>query len=212
LNKNLPKNIILPALIGAAFYFLLLFAENRFLVSQNQILTWIGVILGAITMYGIAIGTSKNAWNIELFFSGLRLSSIFFGILICLILYGIGYFYESKEKKFDSLLEKNGINLVSDNKKCINVKYGIFTNGFDTINRYREKGQDFESIKSNSFKEKYRIKWIDSCMYIRIENQSAITTTTLGNFENDTHYAFIRPSALHYIEEESYQMIIKIED
>ncbi len=112
---------------------------------------------------------------------------------------------------YRSILEKENINFKSNGFECSKIKYGSFTNGTDTIVRFIEKGKNYELTKSLGIETLMRIKWMDSCSYVKLNsNNSVYEYIRLGNFESEQHYIHSKPGDYHSITDESYEMIIKI--
>lgn len=169
------------------------------------------MLLGAVVLYGIVIGAINNLTNLDLGFAGYKLSSLLFGLVIPLGLFLYNNYHKTPKPSYSSLLEKENITLKSNNKECVRIKYGSFTNGTDTIVRYSENSRDYELIKSSAKEIKNRIKWLDSCSYVRLENINSVSDyIRLGNFEDNQHYRYTKPGVPNYTDQETYEMIITI--
>ena len=191
-------------------YIFLFIAQNANVFNNNTVTIWVGMLFGIVVLYGIVFGILNNITNLELGIVGFKLSTLFFGLVIPISLFAYNQFIKKPTVTHASLLEKENIQLIVNNKACEKIKYGTFTNGTDTIIRFFEKNQDFELLKTPTQQFKNRIKWLDSCTYITLKNQSLIKYIKLGNFENEQHYRYCKPGNYHNISEESYEMILKI--
>jgi hypothetical protein len=193
-------------------YVFLFIGKNADVFSNNSTIGWIGMALGVLVLYGLGFGVLNNITNLELGYSGFKLSTLFFGLLIPLAIFIYNFSFNEPETKYSSLLEKENITLISNNKACSKIKYGSFTNGSDTIVRYSENNFDYELIKTLDQQFKNRIKWLDSCSYVRIENNNSVSRyIRFGNFENDFHYMYGKPASVHNINNETYEMILEID-
>jgi hypothetical protein len=206
LKNRLPKNIIVPAIFGMLLYIFLFLSQNWEVFSNNTTISWIAMLLGAVVLYGIVIGAINNLTNLDLGFAGYKLSSLLFGLVIPLGLFLYNNYHKTPKPSYSSLLEKENITLKSNNKECVRIKYGSFTNGTDTI-----VSRDYELIKSSAKEIKNRIKWLDSCSYVRLENINSVSDyIRLGNFEDNQHYRYTKPGVPNYTDQETYEMIITI--
>ncbi|CAH8294699.1 hypothetical protein EV196_108171 [Mariniflexile fucanivorans] len=118
-----------------------------------------------------AVINKKESFGISLL--GFYIPHILFsiGLQIFLIINQI-FFTDHDKNEPKSLLEIEKIELVSNPIDCNKIKYGTFVNGIDTIIRYSENNKDYELIKTIGFEDKLnRIKWLDSCSYVRIINK-----------------------------------------
>lgn len=199
-------------MFGFILYILLFIGENSEYFADNSTVMWIGMLLSILFLYGLVIGIVNNITNLELGLAGLKLSSLFIGLIIPIGLFSYNYFYKEAPIKYSSLLEKNNIKLITNPNACYGIKYGTFTNGIDTIIRYSEKHINYELIKTTNQQFTNRIKWLDSCSYLRLEKNNSVSRyIRLGNFESDIHFMYSKPASVHNINEESYEMILSVD-
>lgn len=128
------------------------------------------------------------------------------GIPVFLIVYQLN---AEPARQPESLLEQNQIEFATDFKKCAALKYGGFVNGTDTLVRLAKGGKDFESIKRQGTETIYRIKWLDSCTYCRINPKNGIVEAIveMGNFQLGKHTLYTKPAGMHHIEEEYLDVV-----
>ncbi len=211
----LSKKIILPIIIGFLFYLFLLIGENADIISKDKTFSLISIGLGAMLLYVIVFGILQNKDNLTFGFAGLVFAQVFFsiGIPILVIIYKI-YFLDYETKMPESLIEKDKIVFKTDSKKYLEIKYGVFVKGYDTINRFTKDNYDFELIKTFNGEKLYKIKWLDSCSYCRINqrNNSVAEIVKIGNFTNGKHEMYIKPAVTHKMEEERIESAYKIKN
>lgn len=212
LKNNLPKNIILPALFGLLFYLFLTLGVNYRLISKSKTFNLIGISLGILSLYGIVIGVLKNRMNLVLGYAGFTIGRFLIGIILPIIITIYQYYFYEPPKLYNSILEKENIRFATDFKKCHKIKYGTFFTGHDTIIRYFENNKDFELIKGYDGQITNRIKWLDSCSYVRFDESNGLTSdyVRLGNFKQNLHYMYSKPSRTHYLTDENIEMVISI--
>ncbi len=79
---------------------------------------------------------------------------------------------------------------------------------FDTIVRYSENNKDYEIVKTFESQITNRIKWLDSCSYVRLDDSNGLTSEyiRLGNFKEGIHDFYSKPTSLHKLSDEKIEM------
>jgi hypothetical protein len=155
----------------------------------------------------------KEYFEISAF--GFYIAHIIFSIVVPIfMIVNQVFFTDHSLKKPNSLIEKENIEFISNPLECHKIKYGTFLNGIDTIIRYSENDKDYELVKITGLDDKLnRIKWLDSCTYVRIINKGSVTEyIRLGNVENEKHQMFEKPSITHKMEEEKITTLTEIKN
>ena len=210
------KTIIGPLIVGILFYTFIFLGLNFELISNNSILTWVAIIGGTILLYIICFGILKSPKKNTLGVLGVVIAKVLISIGVPMFLIFSELYSPPKtiEEKPHSLLEKDKIKFESISHQCNRIKYGKFSNGIDTIIRYRENDKDFELVKSFNKEKNNRIKWLDSCSYIRIDerNNSISRYVRLGNFKNSSHQMYSKPSISHKMEDEKMETVFELKE
>jgi len=202
----------LPALFGLLFYVFLTLGINAQLISKSKTLNLVGISLGILSLYGLVIGVLRNRMNLALGYAGFNIGRFLIGFILPIAVTIYQHYFYEPPKQYDSILEKKNIRFVTDFKKCHKIKYGTFLIGLDTIIRYSENNKDYESIKRRGSQITNRIKWLDSCSYIRFDESNGLTSgyVRLGNFEQDLHYMYSKPARTHYLSEEKIEPVVNL--
>ncbi|WP_298136369.1 hypothetical protein [Flavobacterium sp.] len=211
-NLLLVVKIILPIIVGILFYFFVLLGMNYRIISKDSSFSLCAIGLGAILLYVIVFGIINNKENISLGLIGIAIARILFVIVFPLFM--VNHFKINDTNKSESLLEKQQIELNLNPSKCYEIKYGLFAKGSDTIERYKTDNEDFERIKSLNGEQLFKIKWMDSSMYIRInpENNLVEETVTIGNFNNGKHEIYVTPIGTHSERSEKLEYAYEIKN
>ncbi|NQY06584.1 MAG: hypothetical protein HRT68_10470 [Flavobacteriaceae bacterium] len=183
---------LFPAFIGILFYVLVIIGINIDLLPKNKYLIWGIIILWAILVYTIVFGLINNQKNLVYGALGIYLMKIFFAIVmpIFTIIYKI-YIFEHKKENDNSTLVKE--KAYDNQKDCYHVKYGVFVNRLDTIIRYSKNERDYERVKLEDQEHTYKINWIDSCSYVRVNNNGLVLKyVRLGDFDNSIHNMYLK--------------------
>lgn len=211
MSNNRPRNLIVPALFGVLFYIFLKLAQNTILYTFYPQLSLLGISLGAIFLYALVIGLLNNKINLLAGAVGYKFAVGLFGIIIPISVHIYSYYFYTEAPKYNSILERDNIEFVSIDDKCKTVKYGLFSNGCDSIIRFHENGKDYQRIISEGQDQLNRIRWLNPCEYVVIEGVDlASEYVKLGNFEELNHYMYSKPPALHSLKEEKNEYIITL--
>ncbi len=210
--KQFIKANIRPIFIGFSFYLFILLGHNSEFISNDSIRVWTAIISGVIFIYLIAYASIDNKKSIGIAAIGFLFAQVLFSIAIPIFMIVNQVFFTNQSQKEQiSLLKKNNIELISNSMECYKIKYGTFLNGIDTIIRYSEDNKDYELIKTVGFEDKLnRIRWLDSCSYIRIINNSVIKYIRLGNIKNGKHQMYEKPTVTHKMEVEEIKTLIEL--
>ena len=212
MKNNLPGNLRIPALFGILFYIGLFLGRNSDLLNDYPILHLFGISVLVVSLYALVFGIIKNPLNLAVGTSGFKIAAILIVLLLPFGVFVYQKFYYKPEKQYKSLLEKEQIAIIPNGTECIKNKYGVFTNGYDTIIRFKRNNVDYEQIKSFKKEEALRIKWVDSCVYYAVKNNGLLVRIErLGNFKYDeTFEQYSKPAAIHEISEERILLLKKI--
>lgn len=204
MKDNLPRNILLPFIIGIGFCLFIMLGINSDFISGYSYINIFAIILGAFVLYAGIFGIINNSTNLLLGIGGFQFGRVFLSMLFLLAAFLFERFIWPDEPEYKSLLEKENFVLKPDFKECHKVKYGKFIAGGDTILRFIKDKKDYETIYAIDDVGTYRINWLDSCSYYRVVERSGSVKEVikLGNFNGPFHDMYIRPAALHYINEE----------
>ncbi|MEM8763474.1 MAG: hypothetical protein AAGD88_06670 [Bacteroidota bacterium] len=214
MRNDLPKNLKIPALFGILFYLVLFLGRNSELLNKYPILNLIGIFALATFVYALVFGVLKNPLNLAVGAAGAKIAGI---VLALLLPFGVfiyqRFYYNKTEEPHKSLLEKENIAIVRNAMECGKNKYGTFTDGMDTVIRFKEKGVDFEQTKSFGKTEILKIMWADSCLYYAInDNGVVLKIIQLGNFDVDgTFDHYLKPGTPHRISDEKVMRFRKID-
>jgi len=198
--------------IGFLFYLFIFLGHNSQLISKDSIKTWTAIISGIIFLYLFIYMLITNRESIGVAAIGFFISQTLFSIGIPIFMITNKVFFTTNNELPESLLERDKIELVSNSLECDKIKYGVFFDGIDSIIRYSENNQDYELIKITGFQEKlYRIKWLDSCSYVRIVNEGSVTEyVKIGNIQPESHQMYEKPITTHRIEDERIRTLFVI--
>ncbi|MFI0427949.1 hypothetical protein [Mariniflexile sp. HMF6888] len=213
MKSNLSKNIFLPAIFGLFFYLFITLGANANLISQSKILNILGISLGVLGLYGIVIGMLKNNTNLAIGLAGFNIGRFLFGFIIPIVVSVYKFYFYIPSDHYNSILEKENIEFTVDFKECHKIKYGTFiVQNYDTIIRYNENNKDYEIVKTFDSQTTNRIKWLDSCSYLRFNESNGLASEylRLGNFEGRTHYLYSKPSSSHKLSDEKIEMVIEV--
>ncbi|WP_040254769.1 hypothetical protein [Psychroserpens mesophilus] len=203
--KEILKSIIRPIFFGFAFYLFILLGYNTNFISNDSIRTWTTIIAGTLFIYLIVYAAINKKESFGISAIGFYITHILFsiGLPIFLIINQV-FFTNHIKNEPQSMLEKDKIEFVSNPIDCNKIKYGTFINGIDTIIRYSENNKDFELIKAIGLEDKLnRIKWLDSCSYVRIINNGSMKEfIQLGNIKSGEHQMYEKPAITHKMSEE----------
>ena len=208
MRSRLPNNLKIPALFGIVFYAVLFLGRNSSVLEAYPVLNLIGIFVLATVLYVFVFGLLKNPLNVVVGAAGYRIARILVALLLPFGVFIYQRFYASPEEQFNSLLEKQNISITPDNKACVKYRYGKFTDGQDTVVRFKEDETDFELAK----KEKLRIVWADSCLYYTVnEHGVVLKIVRLGNFNPDgTFIQYSKPGVLHQLSDEKISRFKRI--
>ena len=213
MKDNLPKNILLPFLIGIGFCLFIMLGINADIISGYSYINIFAIILGAFVLYAALFGIINNSTNLLLGIGGFQFGRIFLSMLFLLAAFLFERFIWSEEPEYKSLLEKEKFVLKPNFEECHRIKYGKFIAGGDTILRFIENKKDHETVHDINGIHTYRISWLDSCSYYRVAERSGSVKDVikLGNFNGAFHDMYVRPAALHYINEEKIVKVFLLE-
>lgn len=206
--------IIFPIITGILFYIFLFLGMNARVISQNSTAGLLSIALGAVLVYAIVFGMINNPEdNFTFGYFGFRFARVFLAITLPIlsIVYRM-YSPSTTVAAPESLLQKENITFATDAKRYPEVKYGVFVKGYDTINRFVHEGFDFETIKTIQGEKTYKIKWLDSTSYCRVDprNSLILEIVNLGNFANGTYQMYTKPAGSHEMRSERIQTVYKI--
>ena len=210
--KQILKATIRPIFIGILFYLFVLLANNSELIAEDLIRTWTTLIAGALFIYLIAFAAINHKKSFDIAAIGFYIAHLLFsiGLPIFMIINKV-FFVDYSEKPPRSLLEKENIEIVVDFKECHKIKYGTFMLDSDTIVRYSENNKDYETVKTFDSQITNRIKWLDSCSYVRLDENNGLTSEyiRLGNFKDGIHDIYSKPTSLHKLSDEKIETASK---
>lgn len=213
--REILKSIIRPIFFGFLFYLFILLGYNADFISNDSIRTWTTIIAGTLFMYLIVYAAINKKESFGISALGFYITHILFsiGMPLFLIINQV-FFTDHNKSKPKSLIEKDKIEFVSSPKDCNKIKYGTFLNGIDTIIRYSENNKDYELVKTVGFEDKLnRIKWLDSCSYVRIINKGSVTKhIRLGNIKNGEHQMYEKPAITHKMSEENIKTLTELKN
>ena len=213
--KEILKSIIRPIFFGFLFYLFILLGYNADFISNDSIRTWTAIIAGTLFMYLIVYAAINKKESFGISALGFYITHILFsiGMPIFLIINQV-FFTDHNKIEPKSLIEKDKIEFVSNPIDCNKIKYGTFLNGIDTIIRYSENNKDYELVKTVGFEDKLnRIKWLDSCSYVRIINKGSVTKyIRLGNIKNGEHQMYEKPAITHKMSEENIKTLTELKN
>lgn len=213
--KETLKVIIRPLFFGFLFYLFILLGHNANLISHDSIRTWTAIIAGTLFMYLIVYTVINKKESFGISAIGFYITHFLFSIGTPIVLITNQVFFADLNKNGPKpLIEKDEIEFVSSPIDCNKIKYGIFLNGIDTIVRYSENNKDYELVKTVGLEDKInRIKWLDSCSYVRITNKgSVIKYIRLGNIKNTEHQMYEKPAITHQISEENIKTLRELKN
>ena len=215
--KEALKSVIRPIFIGFLFYLFILMGYNAALISNDSLRTWAAIITGTIFIYLIIYAAISEKESFGISAIGFYITHILFsiGMPVFLIINQVFFTDRNKhENKSKSWLEKDEIEFISNPIDCSKIKYGTFLNGIDTVIRYSEDNKDYELIKAIGFEDKLsRIKWLDSCSYVRIKNNGSVAKyIKLGNIKNAHHQMYEKPVITHKMTEENINTLMELKN
>lgn len=134
-----------------------------------------------------------------------------FAIILPLLTHIYLFQYHKDKPQFNSVSEAKQVEIVSVAEECNKVKYGMFSNGTDTIVRYTENGKDYQQIKFLGHEQLYRITWISPCEYLVIEQVSSVSKyIKLGNFDGLNHYTYSKSPSTYKFKEETMEYLLTL--
>jgi len=213
--KEVLRAYVHPMFIGFLFYLFILLGHNSEFISGDSIKTWSAIISGTIFIYVLVYAVIHKKESIGIATFGFLTAQVLFSIGIPIAMIANKVFFTTKVIETPaSLLERDNIELISNSTACYKIKYGTFINNVDTIIRYTKDNRDYERVKSYGFDDKHhRIKWLDSCSYVRISNKESITEyIKIGNIEQGVHQMYERPIATHVIEDETIRTLKELKE
>ncbi|MEM6894489.1 MAG: hypothetical protein AAF554_12420 [Bacteroidota bacterium] len=213
MRNDLPKNLKISALFGILFYLALFLGRNSELLKAYPVLNLVGIFALATFVYALVFGVLKNPLNLAVGAAGVKIARFVVALLLPLGVFIYQRFYYEPQESYKSLLEKENIAIVPNATKCGKNRYGTFTDGIDTVIRFKEKGVDFEHTTSFGKAEKLKITWADSCLYYAInDNGVVLKIIQLGNFDADgTFDHYVKPGIPHRISDEKVTRFRRID-
>ncbi|GAA3594652.1 hypothetical protein Q4Q39_06990 [Flavivirga amylovorans] len=213
--KQILRATIRPIFIGFLFYLFVLLANNSGFIAEDLIRTWTTLIAGVLFLYLIAFAAIKDRKSFGIATIGFSIAHLLFsiGMPVFMIINEV-FFVDHSKKPPRSLLEKDNIQIIVDFKKCHKIRYGTFILAYDTIIRYSENNKDYEIVKTFDSQTTNRIKWLDSCSYVRFNEDNGLTSEylRLGNFKGGTHDIYSKPTNLHKLSDEKIEMASELKN
>ncbi len=182
-SKNLNiKWCVISLISGAAFGILFFSVANAGIFQKNGVFYVSVSIISAVGLYGfIAIIINKRKFLIIF---------IVASGLIQFALTPIASFLNIKKVPDKIYMSDSDSTILvkNDNIKCHNIELGAYSNGLDTVIRFK-KGKDYyQKVISSTLTSFYKINWLTECTYATIDkNGSIVSKIELGNFENNSH-------------------------
>lgn len=206
---NILKKIFFgPFGVGFLYFIIILICLNYQIVSKNKIISFIVIGVLIFITYLIIFNLLEDQSKLKLGILGFSLAKLF-------SIFSFPFFIYFTTKNQDNSIKtiEDTVELKKDSIKCLELKYGVFFNGTDTIKRFRKDSIDYELIiYKNSERERLcKIRWIDDCSYIREISNNDFSKIKIGNINSLNHNMLTIPLFSHHSDKAQLDVVTKLE-
>ena len=203
--NTLKKIFLGPFGVGFLYFIIILFCSNYRIIYKNQIFSFTLIGLLIFITYFIIFRTLEDQSKLKLGLLGFSA-----GKIISIFSFPFIIYLNSKNSKHEVRTIEDIVELNTDSIKCLDIKYGIFFDGKDTIKRFKKDNHDYELLIFKDTERLCKIKWIDDCSYIRELENNNYTKVKFGIIDSIHHNMLVIPLFSNKTEKPQLDVVKKI--